>query len=116
MALALRLADAFAAHRTAGGPTIPAPGRLTPSGIQPGPRQLSWLFFGLRYDPDARFPSWRRFLSYGPRRIRGPLSVARGAAEHAEVQPVVGMIVVIGGANARHSAASQPCVAARCRT
>ena len=31
MALALRLADAFAAHRTAGGPTIPAPGRLTPS-------------------------------------------------------------------------------------
>jgi len=74
------------------------------------------LLFGLRYDPAARLPSWRCFLSFGPRRTRGPLSVACGAAEHAEVQPVGRMTVALGGANARHSAASQPCAAARCRT
>jgi hypothetical protein len=81
---------AFVVHWAADGSTIPAPGR---------------------------FPPWRRFpLVLGPRRTRGPLSVACGAAEHAEVQPVTRMTVALGGANARHSAASQPCAAARCRT
>jgi hypothetical protein len=118
MALALRLADAFAVHRTADGTTVPAPGPHPWQRFPPlGPRQPSWPFFSAyaTIRPPGFLP-WPRFRSSGPRRTRGPLSVACGAAEHAEVQPVGRMMAAIRAAEPRHSAASQLCAAARCRT
>ena len=70
---------------------------------------------GLASPRQGDFSPWRCFLSFGPRRTRGPLSVACGAAEHAEVHSVGRMTVAIGGAKARRSAALEPCAASRCR-
>ena len=118
MALALRLAAYLSCTGLPMGLPFPRQGDFPPGHVFP----LIWatatvvaLLFGLRYDPAARFPSWRCFLSFGPRRTRGPHSVACGAAEHAAVHSVGRMTVAIGGAKARRSAALEPCAASRCR-
>jgi hypothetical protein len=56
MALALGLADAFAVHRTADGPTIPAPGHFSP-----WRRDLGHGESVARFLSHAAQPNMRRF-------------------------------------------------------